>query len=93
MKTVKKKAGENKHIELPPGRCAVLVFDLSDEGDRDDFDLTLNAGSLRSAMWEYSQWLRTQTKHGEDGPRTAALDEAKDKFWEELNAAGVADLF
>lgn len=57
---------------------ATLTFNLPEE--QDEFALATKAGALNSALYEYSQWLRSVSKHGD--PEAVTFDECKDKFWE-----------
>ena len=70
---------------------AILEFTLPEE--QCEFRTAHQAGALRSACWEYANWLRSNIKYAEKrNARIKALEEAQTQFYEFLNERGI-DLF
>lgn len=59
---------------------ASLTFNLPE--DKEDFLLAVNAGTVRSALEEFSRALRGKVKHGDDPDTT--WEEVRQLFWDIL---------
>lgn len=69
---------------------AILEFDFDkeDSDDRSQFQDAVNGSKMKTMMWQYDQWLRSQTKYASDATDpnyVEALYTARDKFHEFLN--------
>lgn len=60
---------------------ATLTFDLNTEEDQDAFRNACEGSKLRSALWDYDQWLRQQIKYQNKNE----LQVARDQLYEILN--------
>ena len=70
---------------------ATLTFNLPEE--QDEWKLINQAGSLHSALWDFSQYLRQRLKYEEISEAEAAVLEAvRTKFWELAQEHNIADL-
>lgn len=67
---------------------AILVFDLPTEAD--EFETAAHAQRWRSLVWEFSQWLRSEIKHGDrSSAAKSALGDARDELFALANANDV----
>jgi hypothetical protein len=69
---------------------AILEFNLPE--DSSEFDSAVNGEKWSLAMWELSQWLRSQTKHAAEGMSDdtyKAFEDTRDKLYEILNEEGL----
>lgn len=61
------------------------IFDTEDEQEAID---VIKSRSLKIALWEFDQWLRSQIKYGEKEEKD--LTEIRQKLHEFLNENGVS---
>lgn len=69
---------------------ALLLFDLETPDEKTELGFMLNARNHESALFEYSQWLRSQLKHCDLDEVTAqAYEKAQENFFRILEDHGV----
>jgi len=61
-----------------------LEYNLPEE--KSELTSALSAGDLKSMLWCYSQWLRTQVKYSQDDKLLPGLETAKEEFYRLLAA-------
>lgn len=61
---------------------AAIFFKLPEEDN--EYKITMSAGKMYSALWEFSQYLRNQTKYVEVKNQDK-IDKVKDEFYKILN--------
>jgi hypothetical protein len=67
---------------------ATLEFNLPEE--QPEFDLATSAGRMHSALWDFSQWLRSQYKYTElPEAESAYLEKVRAEFYRILNDENV----
>jgi hypothetical protein len=69
---------------------ATLEFNLPE--DQDDFQKASRANDLHYAIWEFDQWLRSQTKYAPDTMSKDsydAYDDCRERLYQFLNENNV----
>ena len=81
-------------IQKQKGRIIMrvkMLFDLNKEEDATAYKLTNKAPSMYDVLWEYSQWLRNNLKHGNfEGEALEAMEQAQTQFYLLLEEADVS---
>lgn len=72
-----------------------VTFSFSLPEEREEYEIAAAAGKMHSALWEFSQWLRTNTKYWneESGLNEDTLEKVKEEFWRTLNDEDIGSLF
>lgn len=70
----------------------IIEFDLPEE--REELACTLQAGQLRTAIYEYDMWLRSKMKYDDKltEDQNKVFDECRSNLWNCLTSEGINEL-